>query len=129
MRHFALLFVAALALPACAPKTCDPKPLPEEYKEIGSLLPASAVVCGKEEGGAKALQLTFKERDVKKLTLEMMSSLKGAGWDVDSSSNPEIGHIMATKGEKNVKRLQAHINDQKGGPNAGSVTGSITVSP
>lgn len=126
MKGLALLLVAASSLAACAPKTCDPQPLPEEYKEIGPLLPAATVVCGKDEGG-KALSLTFKESDVKKLALETNANLTAAGWNVGKTSNFDNGYIIAHKGPKNATYLNININSHKGGPNVGRVTGTVTL--
>lgn len=126
MRYLALLLLAASSLVACAPKTCDPQPLPEDYKDVGPLLPTSAVVCGRDERG-KSLLLNFRESDVKKLSLETMALLTTAGWDI-KDSKPENGFIIAWKGPKNVKNITISINSHKGGPNVGRVTGTVSLS-
>ncbi|MEO7327762.1 MAG: hypothetical protein ABI193_04245 [Minicystis sp.] len=127
MRYLALLLlVASSSLAACAPKTCEPGPLPEEFKEVGPLLPASTVVCGRDEGG-KALLVNFRESDVKKLALETIAALTTAGWTIGKTSNADNGSIVATKGPKSSRLLQISINSHKGGPNVGRVTGRVSL--
>jgi hypothetical protein len=129
MKGLALLFAVAAAssVVACAPpKTCDPQPIPEQYKELGSLLPASAVVCGLDEQG-KSLLVNFKERDVKKLALETNASLTAAGWAVGKTSNFDDGRLYAQKGPKPKQQLFVNIHNEKSGPNVGRVMGSFQL--
>ena len=124
MRLLAPLVIAS-ALAACAPKTCPSQPMPKEYEEVASLLPAAAVVCT-EQPQPGSLFLQFASRDVKSLSLETMLALRKADWALDATSRAEdlAGYIVATKGQK---RLHIGINRQNGGPYVGRITGNVNL--
>lgn len=124
MRTLAWLLVAAAAssLTACAPKTCDPQPMPAEHQNVAPFLPSSAVVCGLTDD-KKRLLLNFPERDVTKLTQEVLVKLAADNWSL-GKSDAKIGNILASKGGR---YFHMNIDDHKGGPNVGRVTGSVMM--